>query len=138
MKKFLILIFILNIFKINVLAQKMPPPPPPLIYNSPAKSDLKEFIPEDKSFQITFSGIPTKTEKEVEKNLITTYKVYRQGSNSLVNVIEFEDNVEDIKDKIYELARNSYLKQPKSKIEAEKDIQLDGRPAKVFEVLRDY
>lgn len=140
MKYFFTLIFALSILNLTALAQKpLPPPPPkPLIYNAPDKTDLKEFIPEDKTFQITFPSAPTITKQEAENSSIISYRVYRQGSNSLVNIVEFKNNVEGIKETIYDLAKNSYLKLPKSTIETEKDIQIDGREAREFDVLQDF
>ncbi len=44
------LMFILGICGASIFAQPPPPPPAPLIYKAPEKSDLKEFVDEDKTF----------------------------------------------------------------------------------------
>lgn len=138
MKYLLRLFFVLNICGVIALAQTPPPPPPPLIYEAPEKSELKEFVSEDKSFQITFPGVPKITKQETGSGTITNYRVYRQGSNSIVNTIEFGGDVEINEEKIYELVRSSVAKTPKSTIQVEKDFQIDGKTGKEFEILRDY
>jgi len=129
--------FVVNICGLSALAQP-PPPPPPLIYKAPEKSDLKEFVSEDKTFQITFPGVPQKTRQEIENGTVTSYQVYRQGSNSIVNAVDFSIDLEINKEKIYGIIKNNLLKIPKSTIEAERMIVIDGKAGKEFDVLQDY
>lgn len=120
----------------TVFAQS--PPPAPLIYKAPEKSDLKEFTAEDKTFQITFPGVPKITEQEIPNGKVTNYRVYRQGSNSIVNTIDYEFELKDA-GKIYEVVKTNLLKLPKLTVEAERDIKIDGViVGKEFDVLQDY
>ncbi|MCY7345910.1 MAG: hypothetical protein LH614_06775 [Pyrinomonadaceae bacterium] len=136
MKFLLSLIFVFNIGGSAIFAQS-PPPPAPLIYKAPEKSILEEFIPEDKSFQITFPGVPKITKQEIANGKATNYRVYRQGSNSILNTIDYDFALNDAA-KIYEVVKANLLKIPKSTIEAEKDIKIDGISGKEFDVLQDY
>jgi hypothetical protein len=139
MKFVLNFIFILNIFALTVSAQAPPPPPPPpLIYKAPGKSDFKEFISEEKNFQIVFPGAPKITKQESENGTVTSYQVYREGSNSIVGITEFKYDLEKNRERIYEIMKAAFLKSPKTKIESEKDIQLNGLPGKEFNLLSDF
>lgn len=101
-------------------------PPPPLIYQAPIKSDLKEFISKDNSFQITFAGDPKIEESQLSNGILyKSYKVYRKGSTSTVNTLDYSSKLEN-KDQIYELFKAGYLKQPKTKLESESNLKLDG------------
>ena len=134
MKYFLSLAFLLNMFGLVVFAQP-PAPPTPLIYKSPQKSDLEEFVSKDKTFQITFPGVPQVIEQSIEKALVTRYLVYRQGSNSIVTTTDFNFDLDDTKEKIYELVKDGLLKTPKSKLEAERKVQINGKTGREFDVL---
>ena len=138
MKYILSLVFIFNICGLVALAQSPPPPPPPLIYKAPEKNELKEFVSEDEKFQISFPGVPKVTKQELPNGKNTNYRVYRQGSNSVVSVTEFKFNLEKSKEKIYETIRTIILKAPKTKIEAERHIQLNAISGEEFDVLSDY
>jgi hypothetical protein len=115
-----------------------PPPPPPLIYKAPQKSEFKEFVSDDKTFQVTFPGVPKVTKQEMINASIISYRVYRQGSNSIADTIDFNSNLENNKEKFYEIIKGNLLKMSKSKIEAEKDFQINGKSGKEFDVLYDY
>ncbi len=117
-----------------------PPPPPsaPLIYKAPGASDLKDFVSEDKTFQATFPGVLKITKQEIENGFVTSYRVYRFGSNSIVNALDFNVDLEQRKEKIVENIKNSFLKLPKTTIEAERDFQIDGKTGKEFDVLQDF
>jgi hypothetical protein len=134
MKYFLCLILVLTALHSVASAQEPPPPPPPLIYKAPDKSDFKEIVSEDERFQITFPGIPKITKQDLENAFVTIYSVYRQGSNSVVNTYDFKFDIEENKEKIFELFKNSILKNTKAKIESEKEIQIEGIPGKEFDV----
>ncbi len=115
-----------------------PPPPAPLIYKAPEKSDFKDFVSEDGTFQITFPGVPKLTKQELENGILTNYRVYRQGSNSIVNTIDFIFDVETNKEKIYENYKINLLKTPKTTVEAERDFQIEGKTGKEFDVRLDF
>lgn len=138
MKYIYTLLIILISCGLNTLAQPPPPPPPPLIYQSPDKNEIKDFVSEDKTFQITFPGIPKITKQEIENATFTSHRVYRQGSNSIVNIYDYEFEIEGRKDKILETVKNNLLKKPKLTIESEKDIEIGGLAGKELEVLQDY
>jgi len=115
-----------------------PPPPAPLIYKSPEKDSLKEFVPEDRTFQIVFPGVPKSNRLQSEGGTVTTYGLYRQGSNSIVGITEFKSDTKKDQEKIYEIIRNHLLKFPKTTIKSEKDVQIDGKSGREFSVLSDY
>jgi len=123
---------------LTILGDKNVPPPAPLIYRAPEKSELKEFTSEDTAFQITFPGVPKTSEQEISNGNVTNYRVYRQGSNSIVNTIDYNFELESNMEKIYETVKANLLKVPKSTVEAEKDIKVDGKVGKEFNVLQDY
>ncbi len=101
-------------------------PPPPLIYVAPHKSEFKEFISKDNSFQITFAGVPKIEEQELANNILyKSYKVYRKGSNSTINTLDYPSEL-DNRDQIYKLFKAEYLKPPKTKLESESNLKLDG------------
>ena len=115
-----------------------PPPPAPLIYKAPNTSDLKDFVSEDKTFQATFPGTPKITKQEVENGFVTSYRVYRYGSNSIVNVLDYNSDLENYKEKIFENIKNSFIKSPKTTIQAERDFQFKEKTGKEFDVLQDF
>ena len=112
--------------------------PPPLIYSAPEKSELKEFTAEDNTFQVTFPGIPKIAEQKITDGNITSYSTYRKGSNSIVNTIEYDFDVENQSKKIFENIKNTLLETPKLTIRAERNINFDGFSGKEFDVLQDY
>lgn len=136
MRKIFDLVFILNFFGLAVVGQS-PPPPAPLIYNAPNKSELKEFVSEDKTFQITFPGVPKVFKQENSGAKIISYLVCRKGSNSAVNVYEYEFELDD-SEKIFQIVKDNLLKISKTKIETEKDIKVGDFTGKEFEVSREY
>lgn len=115
-----------------------PPPPPPLIYKAPEKSELKDFVADDKTFRATFPGVPQFSRQKSESAVVTNYRVYRKGSNSVVTVIDFDYDVEGAREKIYENERNHFLKLPNTVVQAERDFQTDGRTGREFDVLQNY
>ncbi len=137
MKYLLSLIFVLSVGIVAVSAQSPPRPPKPLIYKVPEKNELKEFVSEDKTFQIVFPGVPKMTEQEIPNGKITNYRVYQEGSTSIVNTIDYNYELSDA-DKIYEIVKANLLKLPKAKIETEKDIKVGEISGKEFDVLQDY
>ena len=138
MKYFLYFAVVFNIAGFAVFAQTPPPPPAPLIYTAPGKNELKEFIADDKTFSITFPGTPKVSTETAENAKVTIYRVYRSGSNSIVNTADFNFELENNKEKIYETIKNTYLKIPKSSLVAENDFEFDGKKGKEFEILQDY
>lgn len=135
--KYIIYLFLAFIFCSSVVLGQNSTPPPPLIYKSPEKELLKEFVSEDKSFHVTFPGTPTIAKQEISNVLVTIHKVYRQGSGSVVNTYDFAANIETNKEKVYEVFKNSLLRNPDAKIEAEKDIQFNNLQGKEFDVLNN-
>lgn len=121
-----------------VQGNKNIPPPAPLIYKAPEKNDLKEFVSDDGTFRITFPGVPKITRQKVENGTAATYLVYRQGSNSIVNVADFDIDIESGREEIYASMRNDFLKSPKTTIEAEKDIRIGGEPGREFDILQNF
>src|SRR5688500_6824742 len=122
MKKLLISLFVISLCAGLGFAQnKRKAPPAPLIYKAPAKIDLKEIVAEDKSFSVTFPGAPKTEKRDMEKAFVTISRVYRQGSNSIVSVYEFKNDLEAIKETAFEFYRTSMEKSPQIKIEAERD-----------------
>lgn len=136
MKQFLTLLFIL-IAAVGAAFGQRKNPPAPLIYKAPVKADFKDFIAEDKSFSITFPGVPTTVKRDMNKAVATIRSVYRQGSNSMVTVFEFEGDIENSRETTFKLLKSSLQSQPKLKIEAERDIEVDGMPVKEFDYTED-
>ena len=141
MNNILMIAFFVFAFNLFALGQKSapppPPPPPPLIYKAPAIGELKEFVSEDKTFQITFPGVPKVFKQEISGAKIVNYGLYRQGSNSVVNAYDYEYELSD-SEKIYQIVRDNLLKVPNTKIESEKDIKVGDLAGKEFDVLRDF
>ncbi len=71
-------------------------------------------------------------EKKLDGSSSMTYSVYRQGSTSAILISEFDTNIENLKDKMYESAKVNLLKPQNSKIETEKDITINGISGKEF------
>lgn len=141
MKYLFCLVFILGAGSAMIFAQKQlppPPPPAPLIYNAPDKGELKEFLSEDKTFQITFPGVPKINKQATEEAAFMNYLVYRTGSHSIINTADFNFEIESIKEKFYETYKSNLLKSPKTTVQAERDVKIDGRDGKEFDVLSDY
>ena len=139
MKFILSVVFTLNILGLVVTAQSPPPPPPPpLIYKAPEKTILQEFVSSNKDFKAIFPGTPQIKEEKLENGSFTMYRIYRQGSNSIVNVSESVTDIEKQKDKVYEMARANFLKEPRTKIESEKDVSNSGITGKEFSVTDNF
>ncbi len=138
MKYLIILLLVMNAGAVFVYSQKkLKQPPPPLIYKAPDKTELKEFTAEDKSFKITFPGVPKTDKRDMDKAIVTIASVYRQGSNSVISIYEFKNDLEDMKETAFALYKSSLEKSPKTKIEAERDLRFDGIQAKELDVLED-
>lgn len=118
---------------------QVPPPPPPIIYKAPDTSSFKIYVADDNSFQATFPGSPTVTEKTLDDGvLFKMYFVYGSGYYTFIKVTDTHTSLKGREDKIYDYLRKNYLKNPKSKIELEKDITLEGVEGKEFSILKDY
>ena len=137
MKFILIYTVALNFFALTVMTQAPPPPPPPLIYKAPEKSDFKEFVSEDKTFEIVFPGVPKITKQEISNGVVTSYRVYRQGSNSIVNTVDYNFDLENQREKVYQTVKNNLTKIPKAVIETERDIKIDGITGKEYGISYD-
>jgi hypothetical protein len=136
MRMLLALIVMLNFGGLLAFAQNPFPPPPPLIYSAPKDVDIKEFVSEEGKFKVSFAGAPKVEKNQTSEAITTNYKIYRQGSNSVVATNDFSIDLESIKDKFFELVKTNILKNTKAKITEEKEIQIDGKTGKEFVV--DY
>jgi hypothetical protein len=119
------------------LAQKIVPPPPALIYSAPAARELIEYTSTENNFKITFPGNPQVSKPDIEGGKLSAYRVYRQESNSIVYVYEFKNDLEPVKDQVYEFFKTNYLKIAAAKVEAERDVQTNGRKAREIDVATD-
>ncbi|MEP7149508.1 MAG: hypothetical protein ABI857_11570, partial [Acidobacteriota bacterium] len=123
----------------NADAQVPPPPPPsPLIYEAPAAADIRSFSPPDNSFRADFPGEPKVTEKESGDLKIRTFRVYRKGSNSVIEINEFSRDISAEDGAVFGLIREGFLKKRDVQITSEKDIELDGYLGKEFVIDDGY
>lgn len=113
------------------------PPPPPLIYSPPSASDVKEFVPAEKSFTAKFPGNPKLEEKDLGWAVTKQYKVYRRGSNSSVSITEYKEELPVSTDEAFRLIRQGILSEPRSLMDAESDFELDGIKGKEYKVNLD-
>lgn len=134
MRLILAILFLLSFGEILVYTQEPLPPPPPLIYSAPNSADIKEFVPEDKSFKVAFPGTPKISKQDVTGGSITTYSVYRQGSNSVVTIIDSGDGITLKNEEIIERLKGNLLKAPDSKLVEEKDFKTTNQTGKEFAV----
>jgi len=137
MKVFLNILLLLNCAAVSVFAQKTMPPPRALIYSAPDTKELSEFTSTENNFKAVFPGKPKVIKQDSEEVSVTVFRVYRQGSNSVLNVYEFKNDLEQIKENVYQMIKTTLLKTPDAKIEAERDVQTNGIGAKEFDVLHD-
>ncbi|MBS1796427.1 MAG: hypothetical protein JSS81_21435 [Acidobacteria bacterium] len=123
----------------HVTAQKTPPPP--TIYSAPNPSEIKEFISDQDGFKVSFPGIPKAQESTKNETRIRSYSVNREGSNSMVSVMEFKPGAEfdtdqfiaSYKEGILNLSTTLYGQNfPNAKIVLEKDFQSGKNKGKEF------
>lgn len=139
-KIFFCLIVIGIVSSFNGFAQELPPPPsrrnppPPLIYTAPLYEEIEEFSSLDKSFIASFPGKPKVEERDLGAAKTATYRVYRKGSNSTVNITEYREDLSSRTDEAFKLIREGIRNTPRSRIEAETEIELDGRKGKEFRI----
>ncbi len=143
MKKLLLLLLLL-FSCMRMFAQG---PPPPAIFSVPKQEDLKEFVPEDKRFKITFGGIPNLEKQDKIDYQLETYKVVKNACKSIVVIREYKRNVEknkdeilaDIKQNILNLPNNLYTSEfPKTEIKDEKVIKIGKYKGIEFNYLHTY
>ena len=138
MKFYFTLLFILAFGAVPGFSQKTSKQPPaPLIYQAPAKTALKEFVSQEKNFSIVFPGVPTSGKRDLDPAEVTIFTVAGRGSNSIVTVIEFQGDLEDSRERTFDLFKASLLKSAKVKIEAERNVLFVGKPAKEFDISED-
>ena len=137
MKQFLGILLLINLGAVGVFSQKPLPPPRALIYTAPAKTELKEFVAADKSFKATFPGTPKAETQDLDVATATFYRVYRQGSNSIVGVYQFQNDLEVARENAFKAYKDTIAKSPKVKIEDERDVDVDGIAAKEFDITED-
>ena len=113
------------------------PPPAPLIFSPPAESDLKDFSPESKLFAARFAGLPTEQKRNVSGAVISTYRVYRKGSNSVVAITEMPINIENRSDEGFGLIRDG-IRNNAGKLDKEGEITIDRQVGREFSALYDF
>lgn len=138
MKTILLLTFLLSASFILVVAQSPLPPPPPLIFSKPDPSEIFEYSAEDKSFKASFPGKPIQSNQFVDGVPITSYRMYRKGSNSIVGVTTSRTDLSMKSAQRYSAVRELLLKLPKTSITVDKAIESNGKTAHEFEVLSDF
>lgn len=136
MRLTLAIFFLLSFGETLAYTQPPPPlpPPPPLIYSAPNNIDIKEFVAEDNGFKIAFAGTPKIHKQDVTSGSITTYNVYRQGSNSIITVIDSVTEITLKSEEIIERLKNNLLKEPDSKLIEEKDLKTTNQTVKEFAI----
>ena len=112
--------------------QAPPPPPPPLIYEAPATTDIKSFTAADKSFTADFPGKPEVDEKMMGNGKVYSFRVYRKGSNSVIGITEFMDDLSSESERVFKVVRERMQKRPDTKIVSEKEAKLGGYTGKEF------
>lgn len=133
----LLLLLLLTLVGVGVSqAPPPPPPPPPLIYEPPSRDNFVDFMADDGSFTVTFPGEPTKRVEKQGQATITTYRVYRKGSNSIVGTTSLSADMSSQSDQLFSAIRTAIGQRQSTKIVAERDIELGGFMGREFEV--DY
>ncbi|MDQ3798382.1 MAG: hypothetical protein M3384_02930 [Acidobacteriota bacterium] len=142
MKKLLPAILLLSFSSLAVLAQSRDnPPPPPLLYLAPAKAEIKEFVSKEHNFSVAFPGVPKAEVKQAKDARESVFKVYRQGSYSVVTVWEFKNDAEKRREEFLKKYRESILNTSppfggrqmlKPSIISENDIQIGKYKGKEF------
>src|SRR5215213_6433618 len=112
MKKLLLAMLLLSFSSLAILAQNDEPPPPVLIYSAPRAAEIKEFVSKENNFSISFPGVPKAAAKKTEESTENVFSVYRYGSNSIVTVWEFKNDVENRREEILERYRKGILNVP--------------------------
>lgn len=110
-----------------------PPPPAPLIYTAPQKDELKTFVADDESFELTFPGAAKTEIKAIENGELHSHFVYRKGSNAVLNLYEFAFDIENQRQTVFENIKANLLKNTDLKIEAERDIEFAGIKGREFD-----
>ncbi len=113
------------------------PPPAPLIYSPPLNTDIKEFTPESKLFTARFPGMPSEQKRMSNGADITTYRVYRKGSNSTIAITEKVARLADHSEEGFRLIREAIRKQG-GKIENDSEVAVNGWKGREFRALHDY
>lgn len=113
------------------------PPPAPLIYKAPQPSDLRKFTPSDNSFSAEFPSEPKLEEKDLGAAITRTYKVYRSGSNSVISVTEYKEDLPVSIEEAFRLIRQGILTEPRSLMDGESDIDLNGFNGREYRINLD-
>lgn len=142
MKKLLPAILLLSFSSLAILAQNGDnPPPPPLLYLAPAKSEIKKFVSKENNFTVGFPGVPRAEVKQAKDAQESVFKVYRQGSYSVVTVWEFKNDAEKRREDFLKKYRENILNTSpplggrqmlKPSIISENDIQIGKYKGKEF------
>jgi len=135
------IIFLVLISAATILAQKNLNPPAAIIYSAPKAVLIKDFASPDKKFKAAFPGIPIVENFDGKGYSSTVYMVLLNGSNEVVNVIQYSENAEANMDKILANTRETIANSSgtiyngtveKAKITEEKDIQVGNFKGKQF------
>lgn len=127
-------LLILAFGTIPVFSQKTSrQPPAPLIYQAPGKNELKEFTSAEMNFSAVFPGVPKVEKRDMGQAQVSIFSVARPGSATTVTVFEFKSDLEDSRERTFELFKTSLINSTKLKMEAERDLQFAGNAAKEFD-----
>ena len=108
------------------------PPPPPLIYAPPAAADIQTFSSSDKSFTASFPGKPEVEEKMMGNAKVSSIRVYRKGSNSVIGITDFMRDISANSEQVFKMVRERMVAKGDAKIVSEKDVKLDTYAGKEF------
>ena len=108
------------------------PAPAPLLYSAPAASEIETFTAPDKSFSASFPGKPEVEEKMMGNAKVSSFRVYRKGSNTVIGITDFMRDISGYPERVFKTVRDRMLLKPDTKIVSEKDIKLDSYVGKEF------
>ena len=113
-----------------------PPPPAPLIYSPPTASDLEDFTPASKLFSARFPGKPSERKQNANDATVTSYRVYRKGSNSAVGITETTMLLANRSEEIFRNIKEG-IEQIGGKIEKESEVASGGWSGKEYGFRQD-
>jgi hypothetical protein len=113
-------------------------PPSPVLYSAPAASEIQTFTAPDKSFSASFPGKPEVEEKMMGNAKVSSFRVYRKGSNTVIGITDFMRDISGNPERVFKMVRDRMLLKPDSKIASEKDIKLDSHAGKEFVIDSGY
>jgi len=108
------------------------PPPPALIYAPPTVTEIQSFTSADKSFSVAFPGKPEVEEKMMGNAKVSSFRVYRKGSNSVIGITDFLRDISANSERAFKMVRERMLAKGDAKLISEKDVTVDGYAGKEF------